>query len=303
MRNSRGVNFSALADQFGGYIPGRMLILDGDGGAYRAAATSKRLDTAIRRYQQDMLTQLFLTGSEAVRIHLTSSDSDKAGRFRIKAAKPYQGNRTNKDKPSLLEPLREAMTDRRNWLAEFDEVIMNRIKEADDAMITDAYYYKENGVIWSDDKDLNMTPYPQWDRAAGVLMPSDPFGSLAMKYSAAGVGKCTGRSLLFFWAQMLMGDTADNVKGVLTLNGKTCGASGAYNALSSVKSVAEAANIVLDAYRAIDQNPLPEGYLLFLHRNETDNFWKYLHELQLTEINRAYIEDCVQRDWFERVAS
>jgi hypothetical protein len=295
----RGVDFTKLPDQFEGFIPGRMLILDGDGPAYRVAATCKRLDTAIRRYQQDMLTQLFLTGSESVRIHLTASNSDKCGRFRIKAAKPYQGNRSNKDKPSLLEPLREAMTDRRNWLAEFDEVIMNRKKEADDAMITDAYIYKEHGVIWSDDKDLNMTPYPQWDRTAGVLLPSDPFGSLAMKYSAAGVGKCTGRSLLFFWAQMLMGDTADNVKGILTLKGKTCGAVGAYEYLKDTKSATEAANLVLDAYRDIDQNPLPEGWLLFLHRNETDSFWKYLSELQLTKENRHYIDRCVIRDWFQ----
>lgn len=297
----RGVDFSVLADTFGGYTPGRMLILDGDGPAYRVAATVKRLDTAIRRYQQEMLTQLFMTKSESVRIHLTASNSDKCGRFRIKAAKPYQGNRTSKDKPSLLEPLREAMTDRRNWLSEFDEVFMHREKEADDAMITDAYYYKENGLIWSDDKDLRMTPYPYWDKEAGAIMPSDPVGFLEMKYSPAGVGKCVGRSLLFFWAQMLMGDTADNVKGILTLNGKTCGAVGAYESLKGMSSVTEAANLVLDAYRKINQNPLPEGWMLFLHRNETDNFWSYLNELDLTTANRSFLTDCVSRDWFDRV--
>lgn len=303
MRTSRGVDFSALADQFGGYIPGRTLILDGDGPAYRVAATVKRLDTAISRFQTDMLTQLFLTKSETVRIHLTAHDSDKAGRFRIKAAKPYQGNRDNKAKPSLLEPLREALTDPKNWLKEFDVVVMNRKKEADDAMMTDAYFYKESGLIHSDDKDLRMTPYPYWDKDTGTIVPASPVGRLYMKYTEAGNAKLLGNGPLFFWAQMLMGDTADNVKGIWTLEGKKCGPAAALEYLQGISSIHEAANRVLDAYREISQNVLAEGWLLWLHRNEDDNFWKYLQELNLTNTNKEFINECVTRDWFERTGT
>lgn len=294
----KGVDMSALPSQFEGCVAGRTLILDGDGPAYRVAATVKRLDTAIRRFQQDMLMQLFLTKSARVRIHLTASGSDKAGRYRVRGIKPYQGNRTSKAKPSLLEPLREAMTNPDNWIPEFETVIMHRILEADDGMMQDSYRLKEDGLIWSDDKDLRLTPFLYWDRATGVIVPSDPVGKLYTKATSSGVMKCLGHGPLFFWAQMLMGDTADNVQGVCTLAGKKCGPVGAYELLRDACTLDAAANLVLDAYRAIDQNPLPEGWMLWLLRWEGDNFWNYLQELELSELNKEYINECSTREWF-----
>lgn len=294
-----GVDTYALAPQFELKKQGRVLILDGDGPAYRVAATCKRLDTAVRHYQQEMLTQLFLTGSERVRIHLTASGSDKAGRYRVKGAKPYQGNRTNKEKPSLLEPLREAIAHRDNWIAEFDTVIMHKKVEADDGMMQDSYGYKEDGLIWSDDKDLRMTPWPYWEKSKGVIIPTDHVGSIELAYTPSGTPKMKGHGPLFFWAQMLMGDTADNVQGIYTLDGKKCAVVGAYEYLKHVQTVEEAANAVIYAYRVIDQNPLPEGWMLWLLRNVDDNVWKYFEELDLTTENRRFLNDCVVRRWFE----
>lgn len=294
----KGIDTATLPEQFAGCIAGRTLITDGDGVAYRVAATVKRLDTAIRRFQQEMLTQAFLTKSSRIRVHLTASGSDKAGRYRIIGAKPYQGNRTNKAKPALLEPLREAMANRENWLEEFDFVHLHRELEADDAMMHDAYQLKENGVIWSDDKDLRMTPYLYWEKDTGVLQKPEPIGKLWLKSTTAGTQKCLGQGPLFFWAQMLMGDTADNVQGILTLNGTKCGAVGAFTALEAVQSIHEAANTVLDGYRSIDQNPLPEGWLLWLLRWPGDTFWQYLQELYLTEENRRFVHECAGRKWF-----
>lgn len=294
----KGVDRSAIAPQFEAKAAGRVLILDGDGPAYRVAATCKRLDTAIRRYQQDMLTQLFITGSETVRIHLTASGSNKAGRYRVLGVKPYQGNRANKDKPSLLEPLREAIAHRDNWIDEFDNVFMHHSLEADDGMMQDAYYYKERGLIWSDDKDLRMTPYPYWEKEKGIIIPTDHMGSIELAYTPAGTPKLKGHGPLFFWAQMLMGDTADHIQGILRYKGKTCAAVGAHDALKSVSTIEDAANVVLDGYRAINQNPLPEGWLLWLHRYDGDNIWTYLSELTLSEANRAYLDECVTRRWF-----
>lgn len=292
------VDLAALPPQFESYVPGRTLILDGDGPAYRVAATVKRLDTAIRKYQQEMLTQMFLTQSERVRIHLTASGSHKAGRYLINAVKPYQGNRTDKDKPSLLEPLREAIANPENWLPEFDTVLMHRILEADDGMMQDSYHYKEHGLIWSDDKDLRMTPYPYWEKEKGVVIPYDVLGHLELVYTGSGTPKVKGHGPLFFWAQMLMGDTADNIQGVLTLGGKKCGAVGAFHALADAESSVDAANTVLDAYRAINQNPLPEGYMLWLLRWSGDNFYAYLQSLDLSFENKEFINDCACRVWF-----
>ena len=127
----QGIDVDSLPDQFEGYVQGRTLVLDGDGPCYVISSTVKRLDTAIRNYQQYILTQLFLTKSQDCRIHLTAKDSTKAGRYNVKAIKPYQGQRKGKDKPALLEPLREAIALPQNWLPEF-EVLLHRELEADD---------------------------------------------------------------------------------------------------------------------------------------------------------------------------
>lgn len=293
-----GVDTSVLGDQFEGYVPGRTLILDGDGPAYVAAATAKTLPTSVKRMQQAILTHIFSTGSERAIVHLTAQSSHKAGRFNVVAAKPYQGNRDGKAKPPLLESTRQAIANPDNWLPQF-EVIMHYTLEADDGMMMDAYRLKEDGVIWSEDKDLRMTPYPYWERKVGRMVTPGPYGYLYPDSTPSGQPKTLGYGRAFFWAQMLMGDTADNIAGVLKFDGKQCGPVGAYAALADAKSEDEAANIVISAYRAIDQNPIPEGWLLWLLRHHGDTFWQYLQEVRLSEANRAFVNACVQRPWFK----
>lgn len=295
----KGVNLSALPDQFQGCVVGRTLILDGDGPCYVASATAKRLDTALRNFQQSILTQMFLTKAQHCRIHLTANTSKKAGRFNVIAAKPYQGNRNGKAKPSLLEPLRQQVAYRGTWLDEY-HVTLHTELEADDGMMHDAYNYGENGLIWSDDKDLRMTPYPYWCKEKGIILPSQPFGWLQPKFTPSGVMKLIGQGPLFFWAQMLMGDTADNVQGIKKLNGRLCGPYAAYEALKEFegKPIEAAANFVINAYKEIDQNPLPEATLLWLLRWENDSALSYIESLVLTDENRRYIHECnTNRVW------
>lgn len=292
----QGTDISTLPDQFGSYEQGRTLILDGDGPCYVAACTVKRLDTAISRFQQLVLKDMFMTAAQHCRIHLTSKDSDKHGRFRIKGIKPYQGNRAGKDKPPLLEPLREAVADSSTWLEQYD-VVLHRELEADDGMIQDAYQLKEFGVIKSEDKDLRMTPYLYYEQKRGQVMASQPVGWVSIAHTNSGTAKLTGQGPLFFWGQMLMGDTADHIQGVLRLNGSKCGPAGAYNALKDVININDAANIVLDAYRVINQNPIPEAWLLWLLRWHNDNVLKYFDELELSPANRDFINECMYREW------
>ena len=292
----QGVDISALPDQFQSAVPGRTLIIDGDGPCYVAAATVKRLDTALRNFQQEILKRMFLAGASDCRIHLTSRDSDKHGRFRVKAGKPYQGNRKSKSKPPLLEPLRELVADNSTWLDDYS-VLLHRELEADDGMIQDAYRLGENGVICSEDKDLRMTPYPYYEIDRGQVQSSQPVGWVSIKHTPSGTPKLTGQGPLFFWAQMLMGDTADNVQGVARYNGKLCGAVCAFDVLKDVRCIHDAANIVLDAYREINQNAVAEGWLIWLTRWHKDNVIQYMRELNLTQANRDFIEDCVLRDW------
>lgn len=280
-----------------GHVQGRTLILDGDGYCYEVAATVKRLDTAVRHFQQKILTAMFLVQAQDCEIHLTARGSDKAGRHRIKATKEYQGNRKGKPKPPLLEPVREAVAVRENWLPEYT-VQLHRQLEADDGMIMSAYRLQGNGVIWSADKDLRMTPHPYWEISEGKLITNVGFGRLFLKPTPAGQMKCLGYGPLFFWAQMLMGDSADNIAGLTKLNGKLCGPVAAFDHLSSVRSESEAANKVLNGYRAIGQNPLPEAWLLWLLRHPGDNAWDYMMSLELSQENARYLHECRARDWF-----
>lgn len=294
----QGVDLSALPEQFNDVKHGRILLMDGDGPCYRIAATVKRLDTAIRHYQMEVLKQAFMTKAQHVRVHLTAHDSDKAGRFRVKAIKPYQGQRKGKAKPALLEPLRQAIALRENWLDEFS-VTLHRDIEADDGMMIEAYQHKENSVIWSDDKDLRMTPYPYYCMEKGEVMPGQPFGWISAKCTPSGTLKVIGQGPLFFWAQMLMGDQADHVQGILRLDGKLCGPAATLTALQPLQGtcINTVANFVISAYRDIDQNPLPEGTLLWLLRHPHDSFLNYLQELDLNTENRRFINECNDRDW------
>lgn len=292
-----GVDTSTLPDQFETAVAGRTLIVDGDGPAYRAAATVKTVPTAVRRFQQEILTWMYIANADDAQVYLTHEESRKAGRFNIKAVKPYQGQRNGSAKPPLLSQVRHAVTQEENFLPEYT-ASMEHLVEADDAMIIQAYSLKDDGIIASDDKDLRMTPYKYLDLKTGKIIDSDPFGHLEMTYTESGVGKLVGHSLKFFWAQMLMGDSADNIKGILKLNGKLCGPAAAYEFLHPMKNIEEVANAVIGAYREIDQNPLPEGYLLWLLRHPHDSFWNYLQELPLLAKNVAFLNDCVKRDWF-----
>lgn len=291
-----GVDLSTLPAQYDKAVQGRTLILDGDGPAYEKAATVKRLDTAIRNYQLDVLKRMFMARCDSCTVHLTARDSDKNGRGRVLAVKPYQGQRKGKPKPPLLEPLREAMADNSNWLPEFS-VVLHRALEADDGMMQQAYILGENGVIDSADKDLRMTPYPYYETDRGEVMPSQPEGFVKLKHTPSGTPKCLGQGPLFFWAQMLMGDQADHVQGILKYNGKLCGAVGAYDLLKDITTVNDAANLVIDGYRAINQNVIAEGWLMWLLRSSDDNVYKYMKSLALSPANLDFVEDCVRRNW------
>lgn len=294
-----GLDLSTVPSTFEGYTPGRTLILDGDGPAYVAAATVKRLDTAIKRFQTAVITRMYLTKSEFGSVHLTSSDSLKNHRFRMLGVKPYQGNRNGKDKPSLLEPLREAMEFRENWLPEF-RCILHRELEADDGMIIEAYSHGINGVISSEDKDLRMTPYPYHDLASGRVFEPCGFGSVGLKTDTS-TKKLTGHGPKFFWAQMLAGDRADNIVGAKKLSGVLVADVGAYNALSSIVYEDEVANFVIDQYRSIGQNPLPEAWMLYLLRAPGDTVLHYFNQLRFSRENSEFLKECQAREWYQRI--
>lgn len=280
-------NLDSLPSMFERSVQGRTLILDSDFPAYQAAATVKRLPTALTRFQTLVETERFVTGAEFVEVHLTPRGCTKCRRYDYPTVRPYQGQRTG-PKPALLQPLRDAVQTYEwpdNW-----SVYGWMDREADDGMIMHGVRHGENGIILSGDKDLCLTAGPYWVIEEGRLdIIDNRFGWIRTKQMTSST-KVVGHGTKFFWAQMLMGDSADNVKGIIRYNGGLCGPVAAYNILKDVQDESEAANLVLRAYAKISQDPLAEAQCLWLRRSDDDCAYKYLCELDLDPDLRAWID-------------
>lgn len=281
----------------------RVLLYDTDGACYATSAGVSKLSTAQRRLEQDILTMMYLTKCSSARVHLTPKGCLKNNRHLLLGAKAYQANRGASKKPELLEPLRDGAA---LYFQDHPDitVLSHYDIEADDGLMID-HYSMSNGVLVSPDKDLLISPKEQYmiDTGQFIALPEgERFGWIDMKVwntpSGKSNSKLIGKGTKFFLAQMLMGDTADNVKGIIKFNGKLCGAAGALLALGGIECEHEAVNTVIDGYRVIDQNIIPEGEAMWLLRHRGDSSYKYFSEHELTSENRAFLDDCYyNRKW------
>lgn len=282
---------------------GRLLLYDGDAAAYVHTNGVAKLETALRRFKIDIYEKMFATNCSTARVHLTPRGCKKNNRHLLNTVKPYQGNRTGKAKPPLLEILRS------NAVQAFQDdpeiqVLAHHDIEADDGLMIDAFQY-DNTCMVSFDKDLRINPFQSYDFDEGKflsLTDKDTFGWIDRKFwntpSGKASSKMIGKGTAFFLAQMVMGDSADNVQGLLKLDGKSCGEAAAYNLLGTIRCEHDAVNKVLDSYRFIDQNPMPEGAAMWLLRSYDDDVYKYFTSLELTTENKAFIDDCYfNREW------
>lgn len=296
------LDFGDLPDQLQSTtVQGRVLILDADSLAYKASATRKTLKGAMTVFQEGVLSTMFHTDSESALIHLTHRDCVKAGRNNIIGVKPYQDNRSGSKRPELLHVVREACVEPENVLSEY-QAWLHKTLEADDVCMIDSYKLKENGVLTSPDKDLRHTPYPFYDEYQAKIIQAKGVGSVWEHVTEGGHFKLHGIGRMFFWAQMLMGDTADNIGALQYYDGKRIGEVRTGDLLepfNDTEDESEIANLVIDGYRAIDQNPYPEGYLLHMLRSWDDSFHKVVQELEWTKANAKFLEDCVTRKWFK----
>lgn len=268
-----------------------MLLLDGDFFVYKAATTVKQLKTAITRFYTEVLTQMFCVGTKQAIVYITPDNCAKCFRYFYPTIKQYQANR-----PTRIMPLKSALKEHliNNPLQYEDRGITIEFSEwfeADDLIITDAYRFKENGIVSSGDKDMYLTPYPYFNNSLGRIETiDDPYGYIELDRTKC--MPCVGRGWAFFFAQLLMGDTADNVKGITKINGKDVGAVGAYNILKDARSVTDALDIVLPLYAAINQNILAEAEMLWLRRHPTDSAYKFfLEHIQDNSIYKQWIID------------
>ena len=130
------------------------------------------------------------------------------GNFREERAtiKPYKGNRSGK--PKLYQTMRD-------WLVfRFNAQVVDGM-EADDMLSIVQTRGGDNTVIVSRDKDLRITKgwhygYPCGKQPEFPLTYIDELGYLEKNSK----GKVKGGGLAFFYFQMLLGDSTDNIQGV-----------------------------------------------------------------------------------------
>lgn len=199
-------------------VPGRVCHIDADFLAYQVSY--ERIDEPLItmeemhdkcRYAASTLKDL--AGAETLHLHLTPATSDKGKRYDLAIQKEYQANRQDKPKPRLLHIARD-------WMGRNFPATLHQNCEADDGISSAQYAAIRAGksnlsIIASKDKDLRMVPGLHLDWDTGVIMGTDTH-SMA-EYGTVYVndkGKIKGYGQVQFWAQMLTGDTADNIQGL-----------------------------------------------------------------------------------------
>jgi len=242
-------------------VPGRVVQVDADFLAYQVSFDEEISISDMKSNCDSMVERLrLLSGAEEVNLHLTPSGSNKGNRPEQALLKEYQANRKNKVKPKFLNVIRE-------WMHKERDAILHMNCEADDGMAIEQYKALSEGngnlsIIASKDKDLCMIPGLQLDWDTGVISDTEnDFGyiELIQMDNKSKTKKVKGRGWKFFWAQMLMGDTADNIQGLPkvclpkfcpTGKPKACGPVITYDILNGVDCNKKAFELVRDLYRA-----------------------------------------------------
>lgn len=174
-------------------------------------------------------------------------------RYEVAKTKPYKGTRKNPKPFHFYNILFYA-------LSKYNCVISEGGLEADDMMCIDQTSSPEGStIICSRDKDLRICPglHFSWEcgnqKAKGPVY-TDRLGWLELEVSekrlpsgkVAKENKVTGYGLFFFYAQMLMGDSADNIPGLPKYGPKA-----AFDLLNTCKTEDQLKSVVKDHYKMV----------------------------------------------------
>lgn len=165
----------------------KTLLIDGDVIAYRTACSVDTERLVYTRINAALLAIQATYSSTEYRIFLTGKETTN---FRRIINPAYKANRDQLEKPYWL-PLCNAYL-HEAWEAEYIQGA-----EADDAL---GYFQTDNTVICTIDKDLNMIPGEHYNFVKDISYHIQP-----------------GEAIQFFYKQMLIGDTSDNIQGVSKL--------------------------------------------------------------------------------------
>lgn len=139
------------------------------------------------------------TRADTYELFLTSNDKSNY-RFNIAKTLPYKGNR-KQAKPVHYDGIRE-------YLQTVWGAVIVSDKEADDEM---GIQQTEDSIICTIDKDLDMIPGKHYNFVTDTLYETSDPGELELYKENR---RIRGGGLKWFYAQMLLGDSADNIPGI-----------------------------------------------------------------------------------------
>ena len=274
-------------------VAGRVLQADADFWCYFAANVEEHVNENYRALLDIIDINRLVAGAEFVNVHLTLGM--KGGREQFATVKPYQGKRDDHRDPALKERVGQLRGMLANYKSDKVNPVINVLQEADDSITQ--YQIKRiethgvnSTVIMSGDKDLWMVEGLHCDGSNGRMWKVQGYGSTEYREVGNVKPKLVGEGTSWFWHQMLMGDTADNIPGLPMLSGELanrylptkkynpnrkpvkCGEAKAVAMLKGVHSDQEAFNRVYEAYqhhynkRTADAMFLEQAFLLWMRR-------------------------------------
>lgn len=220
---SAAIASAAAASPMGGasvpVVPGRILLVDGDGLCYYCAGNDDtEAGEARLRLNDKVRNAARAVGAERVIVLVTASGSHKGHRYAVARVKPYQGQRANSRRPQNWRALRDHLTLGVDLPFEVEHTYT---AEADDLFGWWAYNYPNDVVIYTQDKDMRMLPGWHLDWVSHRLHKVEH--SLTTCRDEYAMFNLTVHDSEFndkqygpkwFWLQMLHGDTADNIPGL-----------------------------------------------------------------------------------------
>lgn len=222
-------------------------LLDGDIYLYRSAVASEEesLEVAIERLDRALRTTLEVLQTDQYRLYISGSDN-----FRYDINPEYKANRRDKVDPKWREALKLYCLE--HWNAE----ITHRI-EADDAM---GIAQDADTIIVTIDKDLNMIPGSHYNFVKDTWLETTGY-----------------ESKQFFYEQLLIGDRADNIRGIDRI-----GPVKAKRAMDACESEEQMFKAVRELYND-DERLMMNARCLWIQRYEEDDwveseFGKILNE-------------------------
>jgi hypothetical protein len=287
-------------------VTNRVLQHDTDFACYRVAANmDETIEQCVKRVLSIVTARRRQAGASFANMHLTVGL--KSGRKEMATVEAYQDKRNKKSNPELayrVEQIRATLASRcsstlgpvvSHLIEADDNLRMYQIKQIEK-------YGIESSVMDSGDKDLWFTD--GWHMADdGSFYFVDGFGHTEYREVGNVKPKLVGEGTSWFWHQMIMGDSVDNIPGLKRISNITldeyfplkkgrrkaggdgaCGEAKAVEMLLGCTSDNQALNVVARAYKAYWDSEWKEmfveqAFLLWIRRtNKLTDVLDFLNE-------------------------